>query len=148
MNKVMKRAIFLYFLLSNVVLSFAQVAGTDGIVGTWRSPSGDVLIRIDKVGGQFQGRIVWLKADHTGELVLDEKNPDQLRRRMPLKGNKIICDLSYDPDESQWEGGTFYCFKEGKTYKCCIRMAANDQIKVIRYSGSPDKGISEIWSRH
>ncbi len=141
----MKGALFLLLLIVNISTSFAQNGNTRDITGTWRTSSGDLLVRIDVVGGHYQGRIVWLKTDEAGKMPLDENNPDQLRKRMPLKGNKIICDLSYNPDKTEWNGGTYYCFKEGRTYKCCIRMAANDQIKVIRYTGSPDAGISDIW---
>ena len=124
--------------------------GTDpeGIVGIWKSPSEGLMIKIDKVGDHFQGRIVWLNTTELDQPALDTNNPDERLQKMPLKGNKVIKELSYNSSELVWEGGTFYHHKEGKLYNCHITIDNNDKIKIARYVQNPKDAIVETWIRH
>ena len=144
----MKRYIFLFSIFFSG-LSFATQAGNaDQIVGVWESPSGELMIKIDKVGNHFQGRIVWLETSGENQLALDEYNPEERLRKMPLKGNKIIQELSFNSSESLWDGGTFYNHKEGKLYNCKIILQSSDQIKITKYTQNNKTGIIETWTRH
>lgn len=143
----MKRYIFLLLIFFSGFGLAAQTGSPDLIVGVWKSSTKDLMIKIDKVGSHFQGRIVWLDLSKGSNLALDENNPEERLRRMPLKGNKVIQEISFNSSESVWEGGTFYNHKEGKTYNCQIKLQAVDQIKINKYIQNHQDGIVETWIR-
>ncbi len=142
----MKRYIFL---ISTIFYTFslsAQANNPDLILGVWKSPMNNLMIKIDKVGNHFQGRIVWLEAKAGNQLALDANNPEERLRMLPLKGNKIIKELSFDSSKSSWEGGTFYSHEEGKLYNCNISVHSDGRIKIIKYNQNLRDGVVEIWT--
>ena len=143
----MKRYVFL---LSVLLVSFSlvvQAENPDQIVGVWKSPSDGLMVKIDKVGDHFQGRIVWISTKHANNPALDENNPDERLQKMPLKGNKIIQELSFNSTKTSWEGGTFYHHVEGKLYNCHISLHSGNQIRITRYIQNQQDGIVETWIR-
>jgi len=144
----MKRYVFLLsFLLSSYSFLATQTGNPDQIVGVWKSSNNGIMIKIDKVGDHFQGRIVWLEENAGNQPLLDEKNPDERLRKMPLKGNKVIQELTFNPSEVIWEGGTFYNYKEGRLYNCNISLQRSDQIKITRFTQNQQDGVTETWTR-
>lgn len=144
----MKRYVFLLsFLLSSYSFLATQAGNPDQIVGVWKSSNNGIMIKIDKVGDHFQGRIVWLEENSGNQPLLDEKNPDERLRKMPLKGNKVIQKLKFNSSEVLWEGGTFYNYKEGRLYNCNISLQRSDQIKITRFSQNQLDGVTETWTR-
>ncbi len=139
-----------FFLLSIVLCSCglaAQAENPDRILGVWKSSSEGLMIKIDKVGNNFQGRIVWLEPRQSNQPVLDDKNPDARLRNMPLKGNKIIKELKFNAAKSIWEGGTYYNHKEGKLYNCQISLQQRDKIRITKYIQDNQDGVVETWIR-
>ena len=143
----MKRYAFLFFIIIGSCSLSAQANDPDQIVGIWKSPSEGMMIKIDKVGNHFQGRIVWLNATKKTQPALDENNPDERLQKMPLKGNKVIQELSFNSSEIVWEGGTFYSHEEGKLYNCHISLHNGDKIKITKYFQTQKDGIEETWVR-
>lgn len=143
----MKRYAFLFFIIIGSCSLSAQADDPDQIVGIWKSPSEGMMIKIDKVGNQFQGRIVWLNATEKSQPVLDENNPDERLQKIPLKGNKVIQELSFNSAEIAWEGGTFYNHEEGKLYNCHISLRNGDKIRITKYIQTQKDGIEETWVR-
>jgi uncharacterized protein (DUF2147 family) len=125
----------------------AQVDDSNKIVGIWRIPGEDLLVKIDKIGSSYQGRIVWLKASLNEEAALDVHNPNEHLRNMPLKGNKILEELTFNPTNVSWEGGTYYSYAEGKLYNCRISLLAGGQMRVLKYTGKEEDGQVETWTR-
>jgi uncharacterized protein (DUF2147 family) len=144
---IMKRYAFLLSIMISTAAVAAQAGDSDRIVGLWKSSNKQVMIKIDKVGDHFQGRIVWIGDSEQGGMLMDEKNPNQQLRNLPLKGNKIIQDLAFNPSSAHWEGGTFYNFSEGKNYNCLISMTTSDQIKITKYVQNQQDGSIESWTR-
>lgn len=144
----MKKCILFYLLvLLSAFQLDAQSGDADQILGVWKSPTKSVMIKVDKIGEHFQGRIVWIQAAADIQPVLDINNPDERLKKMPLKGNKVIQELSFDPSKTVWEGGTFYNYEEGKLYNCHIVLQDADQLKITRYLQSPADAIVETWVR-
>ena len=143
----MKRYVFLLAILLNGFGLAAQVSNPDHIVGVWKSPSNKLMIKIDKVGNYFQGRIVWFDSNGMNQPVLDENNPEERLQKIPLKGNKIIKELSFNSSKSAWDGGTFYNHEEGKLYNCHIISHTTGQIKITQYLQNNQDGIVETWTR-
>ena len=142
----MKRYVLILTIIFGASSLVAQARDPEQIVGMWKSPGADLIIKIDKIGDFYQGRIVWVEAQES-KLVLDEHNPDERLQKMPLKGNKIIKELSFNPSEFVWEGGTFYYHKEGKLYNCHVSLVANNQMQITRYSSNHQDGVVETWIR-
>jgi len=125
-----------------------QSSNSDRIVGVWKSPDKNLMIKIDKIGDQFQGRIVWVAETEMSQIPLDENNPDTQLRKLPLKGNKVLKELSYNSLDSKWTGGVFYNHMEGKHYRCQITIHSPGQIKITKFmQGEQQDGVHEIWSR-
>lgn len=142
----MKRYIYLLSLFFSGFSVIAQAGNPDQIVGVWKSPDNKLMVKIDKVGNHFQGRIVWIDISNGDKHALDEKNPEERLKKIPLKGNKIIQQLSFDSSKAIWDGGTFYNYKEGKLYQCQISLNG-PQIKITRYAQNSQNGTVETWTR-
>ncbi|NJN24663.1 MAG: DUF2147 domain-containing protein [Cyclobacteriaceae bacterium] len=144
----MKRHIFFLSLLySAFALDAVAEENPDKIIGVWKSDADGLMVKIDKVGDHFQGRIVWIESGDDQGLVCDEKNPDKRLASMPLKGNKIIQELNFNAAESIWDGGTFYSYKEGKRYRCRIKLSNENQISIQKILKGNQATASEIWIR-
>ena len=144
----MKKSLLFFFVLIGTFELDAQIGDEDHILGVWKSPNNSVMIKVDKMGNYYQGRIVWLQSADNVQPVLDTNNPEERLRKMPLKGNKVIQELSFDPSSFAWEGGTFYHHEEGKLYNCHIVLHDKDQLKITRFVNNRSEGIAEIWVRH
>ena len=143
----MKRYVFLFWIILSSIGVVAQAGNPDQILGVWKSTSQGLMVKIDKIGDQFQGRIVWLSAHQPDSPALDENNPNQRLQKMPLKGNKIIKELFFNADKKVWEGGTFYHHVDGKVYNCLISLHDSDKIKVTRFLKTHQDGVEETWLR-
>lgn len=142
----MKTYLILPFIF--IAASFGKTVSpaSDQIVGLWRSPDTKILIKINKVGRYYQARIVWVE-NSEGSNTLDKNNPDDVMQRLPIVGNKIIKNLSFNTEDLLWEGGTFYHFSEGAHYTCHIKVKSDDVIEIIRCSADGQVMQSENWLR-
>ena len=147
MLNIMKK----YILSLSVIFSSLSLVSQDGdphkILGVWKSPSRELMIKIDQIGDHFQGRIVWIQSSNSNQPALDIHNPDERLQKVPLKGNKVIQELSFNAAKTVWEGGTFYNYEEGKLYNCLITLQSDDKIKITRYLNNQQDGIDETWER-
>jgi uncharacterized protein (DUF2147 family) len=135
-----------------IVLPIGLVSGqqlhSNEIVGLWKSPEGHLLVKIDKIGSLYQGRIAWhANADSNNAPLLDSNNPKPHLRNIPLKGNKMLSEFSFDTSMSAWKGGNYYDPIEGKHYNCTIQMLDDQRIQIIRHEDD-QTGKKEIWHRH
>jgi uncharacterized protein (DUF2147 family) len=126
-------------------LSNAQVLNEEMIVGLWKSGNQKVMVKIDRLGSIYQGRIIWLSDSGGGQRQTDVHNPVEQLRSMPLIGNKIIQKMSFNADEQRWEGGTFYDFESGKTYRCIILLEGPRQLKISKFVHEQEDGTTEKW---
>lgn len=126
---------------------FAQDA--DKLQGVWQPSDGRSMLKIDKIGSKFYGRVVWLKEanDADGNPRTDVNNPDEKLRSTPLKGYRVLKDFTYNSDEKIWDGGTIYDPKNGTTYNCKIEMKNENQIEVRGYVGTEMFGRTDVWTR-
>lgn len=127
-----------------------QAQNADDIVGIWRHPDGDLLVKIDRIGNSYQGRITWMAnpTGSDGKPLLDVLNPESRLRNMPLKGNRILQKLTFNPSVNIWEEGLYYVFSEGKTYNCKVTLLDKMKIKISRYSRQDTVIEEEVWSRY
>ena len=149
------------FLLASVlaVTSFFGAASVstksgegEAIVGKWLNQEGTSHIQIFKAtngsfAGKFYGKIVWLKEPmKNGKPKVDDLNPDPKKQAVPLLGLQILKNFVYDADDKEWEDGTFYDPKNGKTYSCYMTLSGNN-LNVRGYVGISMLGRTGVWTR-
>ncbi len=137
--------IALFALISTGI--FAQSG--DELVGVWKPSKGTSMVKIDKIGNKFYGRIVWLETpnDDDGNPRTDVNNPDESLRSTPLKGYRILKDFVFDEEENLWKDGTIYDPNNGSTYNCKIELRDENTIDIRGYIGTPVFGRTDVWTR-
>ncbi|MBI9054589.1 MAG: DUF2147 domain-containing protein [Bacteroidales bacterium] len=130
------------FLTPNV---FSQDA--DKVLGYWLTQDGDSQVKIFKAkDGKYYGNIKWLETPtrEDGSIKLDDKNPNEELSKKQILGLQLLKGFSYNADDEEWEHGTIYDPKSGKTYKCFMWFDEGDDV-TLHVKGFI--GISVIGSR-
>ena len=140
------------FFTSLVALLFTfstSAQDADKLAGVWQPSDGRSMIKIDKIGSKFYGRVVWLKEpnDDDGNPRTDVNNPDEKLRSTPLKGYRVLKDFVYNAEDEIWEEGTIYDPKNGTTYNCKIELKNDNQIEVRGFVGTEMFGRTDVWTR-
>ena len=131
--------------------SFCQTTGNE-ITGIWLNQEKDGQIEVYKSGNTYSGKLVWMKNQNdpaTGELLLDKKNPNEKLRSKPLLGSDLMHGFTFDREDKEWSKGKIYDGRKGKTYKCRIKLSADNTLKVTGYIGASWMGLGEtsIWTK-
>jgi uncharacterized protein (DUF2147 family) len=118
------------------------------ITGVWLNQEGTAQVQITKTdAGTFFGKIIWLKEPmENGKPKMDKNNPEASQRSTPLLGLTILKNFVYDADDDEWEDGTIYDPKNGKTYSCYITMEGS-KLNVRGYIGISLIGRTAVWTR-
>ncbi|WP_158543526.1 DUF2147 domain-containing protein [Dyella solisilvae] len=126
------------------------------IEGDWLVQTRDAIIRIERHGDQFEGRIVWQLHDRygpedgserSGKIVTDMNNPDPAQRSQPLTGLRMLWGLRYDVERKAWVDGRVYNPDSGKTYHCLVRLPEHDRLILRGYIGVSLLGGNTTWTR-
>ncbi|HEX7367204.1 MAG TPA: DUF2147 domain-containing protein [Pelobium sp.] len=141
----MKKITVLIALFFTAAVTFAQ--SPDAIVGKWLNSSGEANIQIYKTGDKYNGKLVWLKTPNNeqGKPKTDIHNPDANLRGRSLLGLEILKGFKFD--DGEWEDGTIYDPKSGKTYSCVMTLKGNDKLSVRGYVGISLLGRTDVWTR-
>lgn len=149
----MKKTITQITLITAMVMAFvplmAQNYTADAILGKWLNEDQDAHIEVYKDAGKFYGKIVWLKEpidEETGKPKLDDENSDEQLQKRPILGLVILKDFIFDGDE-EWEDGTIYDPKNGKTYDCYMEIDDDGILKIRGYIGISWIGRNTYWTR-
>ena len=134
----------LFLLICFLSLNLYGQATPDAILGIWFNEEKDAKIKVYKEDGKFDGKIVWHK---TGDDIspFDQKNPDPELRTRKKVGLVILSD--FDFKSGQWENGTIYDPKSGKTYSCVIKMQKDGSLNVRGYIGISLIGRTTNWTK-
>jgi uncharacterized protein (DUF2147 family) len=127
----------------------SQKYSADLILGKWLNEDKDAHIEVYKESGKYFGKIVWLKDpidEVTGKPKLDDENSDESLQSRPIMGLVILKDFIFDGDE-EWEDGTIYDPKNGKTYDCYMEIDDQGILKIRGYIGISWIGRSSYWTR-
>jgi uncharacterized protein (DUF2147 family) len=126
---------------------FSQKHHADDITGTWLNEERTAKIQVYKEGKTYSGKIIWLKEPidpETGKPKLDKLNPDPKLAIIPLLGLCIMKNIAFDGDD-EWNGGTVYDTKNGKTYKCYLKFDTPQILKLRGYIGFSLIGRTSHW---
>ncbi len=143
LNHFAKVFILTAILLGGKTLCMAQ----DAIERLWYNEEKTAKIKIFKsTDGKLYGNIVWLKEPlKDGKPKVDAKNPDKAKRTNPIMGLQLLKGFKKD-GENQYEDGTIYDPKNGKTYSCKITHKG-DALDVRGYVGISLLGRTTTWTK-
>ncbi len=152
----MKISSIAILLMGLLITPFVQVQAqdvkADDILGVWLTQDKDSHVQIYKDGDKYFGKIIWLKDpidDKTGKPKVDDKNEDPSLQSRPIMGLKLLKDFVFDGDD-EWEDGTIYDPKKGKTYSCYMEFPDEnnkDRLKIRGYIGVSLLGRTVYWTR-
>lgn len=136
-----------YMMLAVVLLIQVAAFAQDPIEGLWYNEEKTAKIRIYKAkNDKFYGKIDWLKEPvKDGKERTDEKNPDEDKRSEPLLGLVVLKGFEKS-GKDEYEDGTIYDPKNGKTYSCIITYKG-DKLNVRGYVGFSWIGRTAVWTR-
>ena len=141
MNSVLSKLVVVAALSMAAASAFAE-----DIRGLW--DAGESHIEIYSCGELLCGRIAHLDEplDEDGKPELDKNNPEPALQSRPLLGMDLIAGFSR-AGKRKWEDGTIYDPRDGKTYKCVIKLQRDGRLKVRGYVGVPLLGKTVVWTR-
>ncbi len=124
----------------------ATSALAEDLLGLW--DTGESRVEIYACGELLCGRIAELDEplDEDGNEKLDDNNPDPALRSRPILGMDLIAGF-FRAGKRKWEDGTIYDPRDGKTYKCVMKLQRNGTLKVRGYVGIPLLGRTVVWTR-
>ena len=134
----------------------ADPAAASAIVGDWLVESRDAVIRIERIGDEYQGHILWQLHDTygpedgpalNGKIVTDRHNPDPALQSQPLTGLRLLKGLHYDPVGNKWIDGRVYNAENGRTYHCLVRLLHPNRLELRGFIGISLFGGDTVWSR-
>jgi uncharacterized protein (DUF2147 family) len=145
-----KRYLGFVLLLSLLLATFSVQAAPnpDAVIGVWKIGEGTGMVQITKRGDKYYGRIVWLKVPNNpdGTPRTDVNNPDESKRKTPLKGLENMRDFTYT-GENKWENGNIYDPKNGSDYSCEITLVDANTLEVRGFIGVSLFGRTDVWKR-
>lgn len=147
MKKMFFYALFIpvFILLASGSAAHAQKNKIEGI---WYNQEKTAKIEVFKdAKDKFWGKIVWLKEPlENGKPKLDKNNSDKNKRNNPLIGLYILKNFKQVGDNN-YENGTIYDPKNGKTYSCNITYKNANLLSIRGYIGISLIGRTSVWTR-
>jgi uncharacterized protein (DUF2147 family) len=139
----MKKTILTVLLITISVSINAQT-----IFGKWNSRNDetgkiDSVVEVYEENGKAYAKIIEIKNPDRKNAVCDlceGKNKDK-----PILGLKILTGLEEDGDE--WSGGKILDPRNGKVYKCYIKLDGANKLKIRGYIGFALIGKTSYWER-
>lgn len=131
-------------LLFLVTLSF----NAQTIFGKWHSTNEDTgevdsVVEVYEKDGKAYAKIVEIKNPERKNAVCDLCEGEN--KNKPILGMNILTGLEKDDDE--WSGGKILDPRNGKVYKCYIKLVEPDKLKLRGYIGFSLLGKTAYWTR-
>ncbi|WP_339635313.1 DUF2147 domain-containing protein [uncultured Sneathiella sp.] len=125
----MRRSI-LFFGLAMALL-FSSAASAKDVTGVWSTVDGESHVKIEPCGEKICGKIIWLKEPLTEKKIAktDIKNENVSLRGQPINGLQILKGFVPE-DKNEWDDGTIYNPKDGKTYSSTLTLTKPDELEV------------------
>lgn len=142
-----RKILFVFLPIALLMLQNIAHAQTDPIEGSWYNEEKTAKVKIYRAkNNKFYGKIDWLKEPvRNGKERTDENNPDKAKRNEPLMGLLLLKGFEKDGD-NEYDDGTIYDPKNGKTYSCIIKRKGNT-LDVRGYVGISLIGRTTTWTK-
>ncbi|MBG7612298.1 DUF2147 domain-containing protein [Polaribacter sp. BAL334] len=139
----MKKILFTALL---VVASFSVQSQT--IFGKWHSTNEttgevDSVIEVYEKNGKVFAKIIDIKDPKRKNAVCDLCSDEN--KNKPILGLNILTGLEKDGDE--WSGGKILDPRNGKVYKCYIKLETENKLKIRGFIGFSLIGKTAYWTR-
>jgi uncharacterized protein (DUF2147 family) len=140
------KALFKSFLAIISIIGFATTvkAAPDTPVGYWRTEEGKAKVQVYECGTkQICGKIIELKEPKDPNTGKDKADPDG----KPMIGMEIMKDFKHTEGQ-EWDEGTIYDPKEGKTYSATFELHKGGNTMDLRgYVLISLIGKTQTWTR-
>ncbi|MDG2436875.1 MAG: DUF2147 domain-containing protein [Polaribacter sp.] len=135
-------------LISFTFLIITTSINAQNIFGKWHSTNEntgevDSVIEVYKKDGKAFAKVVDIK-DAARKDAVCEKCGDENKNR-PILGLNILTGLEKDGEE--WSGGNILDPRNGKIYKCYIKLIKPNKLKLRGYIGLALFGKTAYWER-
>lgn len=136
--------IFLLILTIGCSLSISA----QSIFGKWENRDEetnkvDSVIEVYEKNGKAFAKIIEITDKEKQNILCTECKGK--RKNTPILGMNILTGLSKESDE--WSGGKILDPKNGKEYKCYIKLEGNNKLKLRGYFGFAAFGRTTYWYR-
>ena len=133
----------LFCTLAIFFLAGAIHANPDAILGTWWNAEKDSRFDIYKCGSKYCAKVTWMKEPEK----LDKENPNASLRNRKIMGLQFMSGFTYDADDKEWDDGTIYNPRDGKTYSCYMELKNPTTLNVTGYVGVKWLSKTAVWTR-
>ena len=135
-------------MITILILSITNLGFSQTIFGTWNSFDEETnriesVIEIYKKNKQAYAKIIEIKDSNKQGSICIKCSGE--RENMAILGMDILSGLEKDNDE--WSGGKILDPKNGKEYKCYIKLLDKNTLKIRGYIGFSAFGRTAIWKR-
>ena len=135
-------------LLTFLLLFLAFSINAQTIFGKWNSKNDDTgevdsVIEVYEKDGKAYAKIIEIKDVNRQNSVCDKCEGDNKNKK--ILGLNILTGLKKVGKE--WSGGTILDPRNGKVYKCYIKLANKNKLKIRGYIGVSLFGKTAYWYR-
>ncbi len=135
-------------LFSLLVLTISTSISGQTIFGKWENRDEetnkiDSVIEVYEKEGKAYAKIIEITDKKRQEALCDKCKGK--RKNNPILGMNILTGLKKDGDE--WSGGKILDPKNGKEYKCYIKLDNHNKLKIRGYIGFAAFGRTAFWYR-
>ncbi len=139
----MKRLVFTF-----IVTLFAVNINAQSIFGKWENRDEttnevDSVIEVYEKNGKAYAKIIEITDESRQDAICDKCSGK--RKNEPILGMNILSGLK--KDGSEWSGGKILDPKNGKEYKCYIKLEEKNKLKIRGYVGFSLLGRTAYWYR-
>lgn len=133
-------------ILLSIIVALISFSGYSQIVGNWKTIDDETgeaksIVRIyKKTDGKYYGKIEKSLIKPENDLCV---NCSGSMKNQPILGMEILKGLS--PDGDEWTGGTITDPKNGKTYKCYVKINEDGNLDLRGYIGFSLLGRTQTW---
>lgn len=135
-------------LITVMFIGFSVAGKSQTIFGKWNSFNEETnkkesVIEVYQKDGKAYAKIIEILNEDRKNATCTECKGD--RKNEPILGMNILTGLKKDDDE--WSGGKILDPKNGKEYKCYIKLLDKNTLKIRGYIGVSLFGRTAIWKR-
>ncbi len=135
-------------LLTLVLVVVAISVNAQSIFGKWHSTNEntgevDSVIEVYKKEGKAFAKVVEITDSSRKDAVCEQCEDEN--KNKPILGLNILTGLEKDGEE--WSGGNILDPRNGKTYKCYIKLIKPNKLKIRGYIGLTLFGKTAYWER-
>ncbi len=135
-------------LLTTFFLIAAFNLQSQSIFGKWHSTNEDTgevdsVIEIYEKNGKAFAKVIEIKNPKRKNAICDLCTDEN--KNKPILGLNILTGLEKDGEE--WSGGKILDPRNGKVYKCYIKLETENKLKIRGYIGFSLIGKTAYWTR-